>query len=449
MITVRWQPEDYPTKSIIEDLMDRTGPAGPEDWTPFEGQRAEFERQFTGYSRDIFSRIEFLSFTRNPDFDPQKRANSRFRLEEFPDSSDAAAYFSQYCVGYKINPKNSYIQTKGIRFQAIYEDSDTGASDTIASFEETVEDDLNLDKGKLFDRLTYLVKQIWVASVRYKANLFSFAFVYFDMLSKNVRKINRHSFKEYSENGKLFRILNDGRQIIFYHERDQKYNLYTDAMDIFILKTDPPTFKHCMEFCSILQELGFDPVKENPAEYTQEFCDSIPCLYVDTSVEFVKGNAFISQIQNAGSAALAKGVFFPIHRDKSTYIARLHEAKDLVLPILECKHIEEEEPVTWQEVIDAFLIGMNIPEAKREGIIKSLVIRDNLVRTSDGALLPIDGSKVFSELNGCSDYMIYVLDTGDLITMVINSTTFETRTYYSLSRKENLGYGGVKWTSLE
>lgn len=450
MITVKWQPKEYPTKSIIEDLMDRTGPAGYDDWTPFEGQRAEFDRQFSGFSRDIYSRIEFLSFTRNPDFNPQKRSNSALFLEDFSDSSDAAAYFSQFCVGYKIDPRKSYIKTKGIKYQAVFEDSETGASDTIASFEETIEEDLNLDSERLFDRLTYLVKLIWIACDKYKANLFSFAFAYYDMQNRKRGKINRHSFKEYSENGRLFRIMNDGSQIIFYHERDQKYTLYTNAMDIFVGRLDPLVYKQCMEFCSILKELGFDPVKEKPEEYTKEFCDSIPCLYVDTSMEFVKGNAFISQIKNAGGAMLPKGKFFPISVDTNSYIARLHEAKDLLMPVLESAHLDDkpEDEVTWQEVIDAFLIGLNVPERNRSLLIKKLSIRDNFVRTDTGDLLPISGSSAFWELDGCNDYMIYVLDNGDLLTMVINTATYETHTYYSLSRKGNLGYDGIRWSQL-
>ena len=261
-IIIQWQPQEYPTRTIIEDLMMRNGPADENSWSPFDGQAEEFSKQFQGYSRDIFSRKDFLSFGRNKDFDPMSRNPARQTLEEFPNSTDAANYFKNYCAGYKTHPSGQYITQKGIRFQPNYEDSDTGEVAPISYFEEVIEEAPELDNRQLFDRLTYLVKLIWQASAAYKASLFSFAFAYKDIIDNSNGTANRHSFKPYSEKGRLLRIKN-GELIPFFHDNDQKYSLYTDAMDLFIDKVDKHLYDRCMEFVNILTDLGFDCNRED------------------------------------------------------------------------------------------------------------------------------------------------------------------------------------------
>lgn len=457
MITLKWQPKAYPTKTIIEDLMDRTGPATEDCWSNFDGQKEELDSQFNGYAKNIFSRVEFLSFKRNTDFDPLRLKPARERLEDFPTSEEAAAYFRQYCIGYKLNTKGSYMQTKGIRYQPMYEDSDTGEVNTIASFEETYNEAPELDRRQLFDRLTYLVKMIWFYSIERSANLFSFAFAYWDMLKTNT-VISRRAFRKYADAKRLFRIrvVKDPSRAGVYmepfdHDEDQKYRLYTDAMDIFIYRADTEVYKICIEFCRILEELGFDCSKEDPSEYTPEFCHSLPCLYVDSTVEFMRGAAFISQIENAGYADNPQNKFVFVGADKAACTTRLHRAKNLYLEAMKGSYFREESGVDWQDVILAILTELGITdEVKRRSVLKGLVIRNDMVyNDATNEPLGLDYTEQCGALEGCTGYKLYLLSGGELMTVLLNPITRETKIYYSIPRKEKLGYGGIVWRQLE
>ena len=146
--------------------MCRTGPATIDDWTPFDGQREEFDRQFQGYSRLMLDYKSFLSMKRNSDFNPMKGNNPKPTLEAFAgDSSVAAKYFKDFCTGYKVHPEGEYIQRKGIVYEPMVEDGESGAIVSLSSLDVTIEDEPDLDNQQLFDKLAYVVKWLWNKSV--------------------------------------------------------------------------------------------------------------------------------------------------------------------------------------------------------------------------------------------------------------------------------------------
>lgn len=424
----------------------RSGPATEDSWSPFDGQAEEFARQFSGFSKDIFSKKEFLSLNRNKDFDPMQRRPARQTLEEFVDSTEAANYFASYCAGYKTHPSGQYIQTKGIKYQAIYEDSDTGEVAPISHFEENYEEAPELDNRQLFDRLTYLVKLIWYASLNYKASLFSFAFAYKEILDDSSYSISRRSFKKYADMGRLLRIKN-GVLTPFSHEADQKYTIYTDAMDLFINRTDPSVYNTCMEFISIMNDLGFDCAKEDPYAYDAEFCSNIPCLYVDTDNEFMRGAAFFNQIQSGGLFRPDAANYHPIAIDKLSSAARLRDISDYFLTNVRA---DTSDVADWRAQISAILMNLGFDDEVVNKMLSSFTIRDGIVSYINGPYVPIKNKQgLCHELCGILDYEMYLLSTGDMITAFIDITTMQVKAFYSVTRKEKLGYAGIVWQPLE
>lgn len=446
MIKLRWAPPKYPTRTIIEDLMIRSGPATEDSWSPFDGQAEEFARQFSGYSRDIFNKREFLSLNRNKDFDPMQRRPPRQTLEEFVDSADAANYFASYCAGYKTHPSGQYIQTKGIRLQAIYEDFDTGESAPISHFEENFEEAPELDNRQLFDRLTYLVKNIWYASLSYKASLFSFAFAYMDILNSGVSPISRRAFKKYADQGKLLRI-KDNALVPFVHEADQKYVIYTNAMDLFIHRTNPTAYNTCMEFLSILNDLGFDYSRENPYEYNESFCFSIPCLYVDTDSEFMKGAAFVNQIMSGGVFRQDASNYQQVSVDKLTCAARVREVSDYFLTNI---RTDVSNVVDWKAQLNTLLLDWGFAGNVIGPLMEKFTVRDGIISLDGGSYAAITAKNgACGELCGLTEYDMYLLSTGDLLAIFIDVTTMKIKAYYSITREGRLGYAGVNWQSFE
>ena len=183
-------------------------------------------------------------------------------------------------------------------------------------------------------------------------------------------------------------------------------------------------------------------------KYTKEFCDNTPCLYVDTEAEFMKGAAFLSQIQNAGGISLSDtSKFFSIGDiDKITYTTRLHEAKELFMSSI---RTDVKDIVGWKDTIKALLSDLGFAEVVADMVVNKLHIQDGFVKQiNDNAFPVIESKGRCGKLSGIIDYNLYVLETGDLMAVFLNPATYEIRIYYSLTRKEKLGYAGIVWQHL-
>lgn len=455
MVLVRKAPTPYPTKTIIQDLLERRTPAGPDDWTPFDGQLDEFDRQFppNSYKRMWVDTQSFLKSEGHSDFNPKSVRGCKYStLEEFPDSTAAAKYFSNICTGYKKEAKGKYIQRKGTTFEGLVEDEETGnmvyGSDLHVEFEE---EELNLNAQQLFDKLTYLVKQIWQESVKYKASLFSFAFAYYKV--RNLVDFSEKSFKAFADAGKLLKLRNNVLSC-FSHFEDQKQQYYPAARALFVYKTNPRVFQMCDEFLQILVELGFDPEREDPWRYNAEFCNNMPCMYVETETEFTRGEAFMRQILHDDIDS--EEYFYPIDIvENFGYVSRIHGLANIVLNGI--RTTEDSEP--WERQLAYCILEQigRIPADDKEleqaimkmmpAIKESTCIRDGIVYDKNkGVPYVVDGRLLGL---GMKQFRFYILSSGDLIAMFMNKITLEVRSLYAIMQKGDLGNGRAKWNRLD
>ena len=456
MVLVRKSPKSYPTKTIIQDMLERRTPAGPDDWSPFDGQADEFDRQFPpNSSARIWMDIpSFLELRSNRDFDPRSVRGSKQKvLEDYNgDSTAAAAYFASICTGYKKTNESPYIQRKGTTFEKLIEDEDTGnmvyGSDLHVDFEE---EETSLNTQQLFDKLTYLVKQIWQESIRCKASLFSFAFAYYQF--RNDTHISTKSFRPFADACKLLKVHN-GTLSAFVHEDDQKYTIYPAARSIFLDKSNPRVYRMCDEFLQILVELGFDPAKEDPWKYDAEFCTNLPCMYVETETEFTRGEAFMRQILHEDVDS--DEYFYPIDIVEGFgYISRIHGLANIVLNAIRTS----DDGVAWERQLAYCVLeqigAVPTEEVERDNAVAKMMpaikagtyIKDGIVYDKDkGVPYVIDG-----QLHSANSkqFRFYILSSGDLIAMFMNKITLEVKSLYSIMQKGDLGNGRAHWRRLD
>lgn len=449
MVLFCMEPEAYPTKTVIEDLMCRTGPATIDDWTPFDGQREEFDRQFQGYSRLMLDYKSFLSMKRNSDFNPMKGNNPKPTLEAFAgDSSVAAKYFKDFCTGYKVHPEGEYIQRKGVVYEPMVEDGESGAIVSLSSLDITIEDEPDLDNQQLFDKLAYVVKWLWNKSVKEHVHYISFALVYQRLLDSRERKLTRRSFREHSLNGRLLRV-DKGVISKFYHDNDQKSNYYLPAIDMLLNPSDNETRRKCLEYLSLLKELGFDPMKEDPYKYDKEFCEMLPCLYVDTEAEFKRGDAFVQQIMNAGSITVEnQNKYFSIEKYETSYKSILRQMYGDISSFI---RTDLGDSVDWRAQLVALVMqGYNIPEEVANQMTDYFTNIDGYIADkSTGKLFSVPAKGIAGALAGLYEYTIYLLATGDLVAVLINPITKDIQYYYSLTSEGGFGYEYIDWRRLK
>lgn len=298
----------YPSKSVLEDLITREGPATYDSWSPFMGEADEIKRQFNGSLRARFKQSDFLKYSlyAYKDLNPSavKEVKQFGMLQEV--SSELGAYVTledliingvesdkvkeyvvNMCVGYKKNSKSPVVENAETYTRTIKNYDGDGDSEE-EKFLQVRQDEAisNDDFEEVIRELPYIMKSIWSYSKLYKANLFSFIFAYLDIKAKNSRRsyVNVTDFMPYP----TFLLESNGNyKRNFVHANDNKYVIYPNVLKIFTQSDEHKAeFGLCTKFIDALSTLGIDYRDENPYEYTNDFINSIVCSYLPSNEQY-------------------------------------------------------------------------------------------------------------------------------------------------------------------
>lgn len=307
----------YPSKSVIEDLVMRDGPADESSFSPFEGKRKVLQAQFSGTQAARFKISDFLKHFERRDFDPrrvnvvatygmlsEKGTSTYTTLESLItngiESSAVEDYLVMLCVGFKKDNTSPYVvnEEKLTRTISYIDDDGDSATEEKMLINRELDNDLsNAEFDEIVTELPAVMKSIWSCSKIAKANLFSFALAYKDIIEKHGRNPIVQDFSNYATHY----IKSDGtykRQ--FSHGDDNKYTIYKNAMNIFIYPGSyPMEFNLCRRWLDMLQLLGIDYRDEDPMEYNNEFMNSIVCKYIPSN------DAYFSEYRNLDVEVIA------------------------------------------------------------------------------------------------------------------------------------------------
>lgn len=296
----------YPSKTIIEDVISRDGPATDKDFTPFEGQRAELLRQFSGKQKSAFRERDFVKHNSSRDLDPTRipqrvqtgildeRTGELAGFKTLEDvvkasyGNDAVkSYLVQLCVGFKkdnTSPMrtNREMYTRTVRN---IDGEDDSVEEKFLMNREDAEAISNEDYEDLIKELPHILRSIWSYSKQMQGNLFSFALAYADIVNKKgTTDISVTDFMGYP----TYLIKKDGTYVRhFDHERDNKYTIYGPLTKVFIV---PGSYRAeydiCMKYLHALEVLGIDYRDEDPLVYNNEFMSNMVCTYLPTNEQY-------------------------------------------------------------------------------------------------------------------------------------------------------------------
>ncbi len=300
--------QTYPSKTVLEDLITRDGPATYDSWSPFNGQAEEIKRQFTGTLRARYKQSDFINYSlySYKDFNPSsvrevrsygmlqessQKAGSYVTLEDLiidgVESEKVKEYVIDMCVGYKTNKKSPVVEHFETYTRTIRNYDGDGEAEEEKFLQ--VRDDCEIsndDFEEVVRELPHIIKSIWSYSKQYKANLFSFIFAYMDIKAKDRKRsyVNVTDFMAYP----TFLIKSDGTYVRnFVHANDNKYIIYPNATKIFICSDEHHAeFGLCVKFMDALRILGIDYRDEDPYEYNKDFIERIVCSYLPENDQY-------------------------------------------------------------------------------------------------------------------------------------------------------------------
>lgn len=297
MLRITRQIRSYPCKTVLEDVLTRTGSEFA--FSPFPPMPELIDETFTGRNRENFVLSELLSFCSENDLNPskvklpeeiiglelfEKRLAGYVTLEDMKkDVASARTWFKRQMIGYimygeyskKYEPKDTYLKIN-------YETGDEILERDLL----VVEDDCDYDyREKILHEIPYLLKIIYNQSIRMNAHLISFLRAYV-ILSENKpeSEIAPRDFGDFV----LIRLKGNGTfDRYFDHEADNKGEDYPMARR-FIMGEFPynEAYKACMKLITYFEELGLDWANENPEDYDRDFFERLICTYIPSNEEY-------------------------------------------------------------------------------------------------------------------------------------------------------------------
>ncbi len=339
--------QNYPSKSVIEDIVTRSGLPDEDSFTPFAGRMEDLNSQFSGSSQQSrFKLADFLEYVKNRDLDPSaikvadrdgilqssvKHAGGFKTLEDlaaFGNEDDTVGkYLMNLCVGFKKDSESAYNQTRDYYTRTIRNYNGDDEDEIEEKYLLEQEDDRlsNEEYEQVLTELPYLIKSMWSYSKRMQGNLFSFAFAYADIVERKhgSTNVSVQDFRNYTTYG----IKSDGTfWKTFIHANDNKYTIYQGFMKVFTAPgSHMDVYSLCMKFLNSLKILGIDFHNEDPRQFNNDFIKSMVCTYLPSNEQYINeyknvDPEIIVALSPENVFATAKSsLYIPVEEDTESY----------------------------------------------------------------------------------------------------------------------------------
>lgn len=332
-----------PSRSIVNDVAWRDGPATYESYSPFEGCYSMLVNQFnTDVKRRKFNLKEFVDWA--GEFDPEKigvvNETVDDTLEDEEDSTgaldeeDATAYTGKDLEGlYKHSPA-ALVKFFSIKLTQYFTYSNSpynnqtinplklvgiDEKESEAELRVIEAEDAQLDE-LLRERLPYLIKRIHEKSTELRVSLFYLLSTYhklvyeegMDPCSIRPKQVYDYPYIHMNGNGNHDRLMD--------YKNDEKQP-YAKVAREFLTRPDlnDPYYRNCMEFVELLDRAGIDMMQQDWSKFNSDFVQSIRITALPTDEEFFTDNE-----------ALLKKYLTPEMLFTPVEIATTHQSQDKV-----------------------------------------------------------------------------------------------------------------------
>lgn len=296
----------YPSKTVLEDVSTRIGPATEDSWTPFNGKKDELHKQFRGEAAHTFRIEDFISHNANLEFVPRKSKAKKYvggmELNEVDDSLDTLEsfmtetgehpkilqWFQNCCAAYRMHKTSPFRHNDKMYGNISVNNSDDDSVMDPRMF-QVIEPMYSLgqeDYDNALKRLPFYVKAIWQQSRLFWVDLFSFARGYKILLDNSNNGVITVRDWALVETYALDKHGNHTKR--FTHSTDIKTPKYTDALQIF-LQPDlhREVYGLIVSYLELCKTLGIEITKQDPCPFNNDNVSRLVSTYLPSMEEYV------------------------------------------------------------------------------------------------------------------------------------------------------------------
>lgn len=295
----------YPSKSIVMDLLSRSGLPDKYSFTPWSGCADILHKQFENSCTDVVVTAEDIWESQNGvDFSADKsRADDSgvnrdisayeikdyYRMIEDIDEEWARKYIENIIIGYKSHNNGIIARRKDEQVINKVYDDETGDFIDVSDLIEKEKDFSTEEIISAKKKLPYLLKQLQMGSIEMRGSLLSFIIAaekFFSnheneefrprhAISLGVYRMNKWGeingrFVDTDNSGEPFRTL--FRWVCGRVETDSERLYYSTYQELL----------------RVLNVLDIDITQEDPTEYQADFIDKAVCTYLASNEEFIE-----------------------------------------------------------------------------------------------------------------------------------------------------------------
>ena len=465
MLYVKNKLIPYPGRTVMEDVLIRTGNPDKYSYTPYPGMIDIFRKQF--YNQGEVSEEDFIRYCRegtnefNPsmikpddsldamtleealvaskvEYDYISDSNSFYWKLEDIDANWVAKYVNMKAIGYKREKRGRAVHLEATLATPIVYDLETNAAKSVGEFQES---DYNKDIMEVLrakEKLPFLLKQLHKGSISKKASLMSFIIAAerahkrycSDSGDKIVFSIEPRDFYTYAT---TYEMKPDGKLGRPFEAKDNKCAKFRDI--VAWMRGEFPNdvyFGYYNELLKVAATLDISLADEDPTVYQGEFIQQMECTYLASNMEYLKNDVYLdNNILNilTPEKLFQRGIVLDKHEDEvvrepnkvQSARTRLSNIKDVVQ---KCELNYNNASMYIQQMLS--LWAKNTGTRMRSVAEYSIV--DGLLCDSTGDYLIVDPSTIIVDAPPCK---CYVSANGWIIRDVLSK---ETISYYDLQR---------------
>lgn len=293
-------PLPNPARSLLEDLVLRTGLPTTESLSPYSGMQHVLFDQFKGRLSSVDLQFVFDRLREEDDYDADKQrpvagpwrlertsSNAYLRRMEDIDESWVQKYLENVLTGIKINRSGGIREYESSnRETRTLTDSEGSSVDEgellIGSYDYTP-----MDVTKAADKLPYLLKRMFDKSLQLGISAMSLIIAYEKARRQSdavggvrPRHILGNTVYYMNANGQLDGVLpstaNSGKK-------------FPPACDWILGKDRDSYFQDAMELLDVCDTLGIDITQEDPQDYQAEQIQKLKITYITKNREYLRG----------------------------------------------------------------------------------------------------------------------------------------------------------------
>lgn len=294
----------YPNKSIVQDVLSRTGPVDQYSFTPYDGMMHIVREQFPTSNGQLVvsipeivgSGIDFSAEKVKPNDDGVEREDRACEVKDYyTDLEDISEewierYIKNLCVAYKMNNKGRKKDEWEMRVSQCFYDEE---EDEFVDINDVLAQEREFTTSEIVEaqlKLPYVLKQLHDGSIKYGGSLLSFVIALERCRKGAIATKDTKIGPADIIDKQVYRMSNTGIIGAPFERKDNTVDPLRSLIKwVFGNDTeDKIYYKAAQELLRICAVLDVDLAKEDARTYTSDYISKLVCKYLVSNEEYME-----------------------------------------------------------------------------------------------------------------------------------------------------------------